>query len=461
MINSAQPRTAQLPPLGPTGSVLLGCMREFQRDPLGLYRRANRTYGHFVRIRAFPGVYVYLLTHPEAIEHVLQKNHKNYRKPDFFNKPIRQLTGNGLFASEGDFWLRQRRLMQPAFHRASLAQMAPVMADAAHAFVEVQLARPADQAVDLLDEMMMLTLRIAGKTLLSTDVTAEAAEIGNAFRLGFAYLNRRMNSPPLVPTWVPTPANLAFRRAKRVLDQFMLRTIAARRALRRGSEPEPHDFLSLLIAAQDDETGAAMNDRQISDEALTLLMAGHETVGAALAWVWYLLGSHPEIQEQAADEVRGRLQGRRPTVEDLPHLPLVRAIFDETLRLYPPAWAQPRESIGADEINGFLIPARSPITLSQYVTHRHPDFWEEPDCFKPERFLPGQPERRYKFAYFPFGGGPRVCIGNTFTLMEGPLLLATILQRLRVDLVPGQAIVGDTTFTLRPKHHVKAMLRPR
>jgi cytochrome P450 len=266
-----------------------------------------------------------------------------------------------------------------------------------------------------------------------------------------------MNSPSLIPTWFPTPSNLAFTRAKRLLDRVVLDLIVARRQ----AASRPEDLLSLLLAAQDEESGVGMTDQQVKDEALTLLTAGHETVGAALSWTWYLLGQHPQVQGDLHDEIRGKLQGRRPTLDDLPNLPLTKAVFEESLRLYPPAWGQPRESIQSDEIDGFPIPAKAIITLNQWVTHRHPDFWDEPEKFKPERFLPGQAESRHKFAYFPFGGGPRVCIGNTFAMLEGPLVLATIVQRFRIELAPGQTVFPDPTFTLRPKNGVKVLLWPR
>jgi cytochrome P450 len=451
---SSSPR---LPPGGPQGDWLLGCTRHLLRDPLGFATQANREYGHYVRIRFLPGIYIYLLTHPEAVEHVLQKNHRNYRKPEMLTRPMSLMLGNGLFTSEGDFWLRQRRLMQPAFHRQHLTGLVPLMVAAAEAFVREREAAGAGQVVDMLDEMMKLALRIAGTTLFSTDVAGEADEIGRAYRVGLEYVSRRMRSRPLLPTWLPTPRNLAFARARRILDRVVLNLIVSRRDAASRSD----DLLSLLLAAQDEATGIGMTDQEVIDEALTLLTAGHETTGASLSWAWYLLGQHSQVQNDLYDEVRGRLQGRSPTLEDLPALPLARAVFEETLRLYPPAPGQPREAIQADEVNGFPIPARGVVNVCQFITHRHPDFWDEPERFKPERFLPGQAETRHKFAYFPFGSGPRVCIGSTFALLEGPLVLATILQRFRVELVPGQAVVPDATFTLRPRHGVKVRLWPR
>jgi cytochrome P450 len=431
-------------------------MPELQADGPGFYYRTWRDYGDYVRIRAIPGVYFYFLTHPDAVEHVLQKHHKNYRKPVFFDRTMALLVGQGLFSSEGDLWLRQRRLMQPAFHRQHLARLFPLMTAAADAFVHEHEAAGPGQVVDLLDEMMRLTLRVASTTLFSTDITGEADTTREAYHTAFAYLNYRMGTLIKAPTWLPTPRNFAFARAKRLLDRVVLELIEARRK----TASQPDDLLSLLLAAQDEETGVGMSDQQLKDEVLTLLTAGHETTGAALAWAWYLLGQHPQVQNDVADEVRGRLQGRNPTSEDLPHFPLARAAFEEALRLYPPAYGQPREAIEADEINGFPIPAKAMVAVSQYVTHRHPDFWEQPEAFKPERFLPSQAANRPKFAYFPFGGGPRICIGNTFALTEGTLVLASVLQKFRVELVPGHPVVPDTTFTLRPKYGVKAILRP-
>jgi cytochrome P450 len=431
-------------------------MPRIQKDPLGFYSGVRRDYGDYARLRAIPGVWFYLLTHPEAVEHVLQKNHKNYRKPDVLTRPMGLLVGQGLFTSEGDLWLRQRRLSQPAFHRQPLARLVPLMSAAAGDFVREREAAGPGQVVDLLDEMMRLSFRVASTTLFSTDVRDEDA-IRRAYRTAFEWLNHRIGSPVKVPLWLPTRRNRDFARARKVLDEVVLGLIEARRK----SGQKRDDFLSLLLAAQDEETGVGMSDRQLRDEVLTLLTAGHETVGASLAWTWYLLGQHPRVQDDLADEARGRLGGRAPGADDLPHLPLARAAFEESLRLYPPAHGQPREAVEDDEIKGYRIAAKSVVALSQYVTHRHPDFWEEPEEFRPERFLPGRAAGRHKFAYFPFGGGPRVCIGNSFALMEGPLVLAAVAQKFRVELVPGHPVVPDTTFTLRPRDGVKAVLRPR
>jgi len=293
---------------GPRGHWLWGCMPQLQNDGPGFYYRTWRDHGDYVRIRAIPGVYFYFLTHPDAIEHVLQKNHKNYRKPVFFNRTMAYLVGQGLFSSEGDLWLRQRRLMQPAFHRQHLAKLFPLMVAAADTFVQEREAAAPGEVVDLLDEMMHLTLRVASTTLFSTDITGEADTTREAYRTAFAYLNYRMGTLFKAPTWLPTPRNLAFGRAKRLLDRVVLELIEARRK----TANRPDDLLSLLLAAQDEETGVGMSDQQLKDEVLTLLTAGHETTGAALAWTWYLLGQHPQVQNDVADEVRAPTARPRP-----------------------------------------------------------------------------------------------------------------------------------------------------
>ncbi|HKI34571.1 MAG TPA: cytochrome P450 [Gemmataceae bacterium] len=455
------------PPAAPTGGPkpwpeyrghwLRGALHQIQNRPLDFYSAVWRQCGRYVRIRALPGAWFYLLTHPDGIEHVLQKNPKNYRKPDVLIKPVRLLMGNGLFSSEGDFWLRQRRLMQPAFHRQQIAALSRQMATAATALVEQWDRGESGRVIDVVPDMMRLTLGIASTTLFSHDVSGEADTLGRAFRVVFEYISRRMNSKMTLPLWVPTAGNRAVRHAKELLDRVVMEVIEGRR--RHG--PGPGDLLDLLLAARDEESGSGMTDQQLRDEVLTLLTAGHDTMGAALSWTWHLLGQRPDVQEALADEARGRLGGRPPEFDDLPHLPLARAVFDESLRLYPPAPGVVRETIHPDEIAGRPVPAKAAVLIYLYITQRDPEFWEEPERFKPERFLPGAPAGRPKFAYLPFGGGPRVCIGNTFALAEGPLVLAALAQRFRLVPVPGADVVPDPTFTLRPKNGVRMTLHRR
>jgi cytochrome P450 len=404
---------------------------------------------------------VYLVVRPEAVEHVLVRNHRNYRKPNFFNGPVGELVGQGLVTSEGEPWRAHRKLIQPAFHRDRLAGSGRRWSRPPRPCWTAgnRPGRRGSQTRDILPDMMRLTLQIASTTLFSADISGDADTIGGAFRTAFAHVSRRMNEPPFLPRWLPTRENRRFARAKGLLDCVVLDLIETRRQEGAGPGREREDLLSMLLAAQDEETGLGLTDAQLKDEVLTLLLAGHDTVGAALGWSWYLLGQHLDVQDRLTDEVRGRLGDRPPTMSDLAELPLTRAVSEEALRLYPPAPGLPREAIGPGEVDGFAIPRKPIVVLSQHVTHRHPEFWEERARFDPERFLPARAAGRPKFAYSPFGGGPRSCVGNQFALMEGTLVLAAIARRFRVELVPGQAIEPDTTFTLPP--WVVVALRPR
>jgi cytochrome P450 len=442
---------------GPRGNFLFGCLRAFRRDQLNFLRDVRRTYGDYVRIPTVPGYDVYLIADPAAVEHVLVKNHKNYRKPEFLTGPVRLLLGNGLFNSEGDFWLRQRRLAQPAFLRGAVVRLAAPMTAAVDDLIRTWEAAPDGRTVDVVSEMMRLVLSIAGATLFGADVGGDADALAAAQRDIFALVRHRMNNPLSAPLWVPTRRNRAYRRGKAVLDGVVLRVIESRR---RGG-PAANDLLDLLLAARDEESGTGMSDQQLRDEVLTLLFAGHDTTASALSWAWLLLARHPDVQEALHDEAARHLAGRTPTAADLPHLPLATAAFEEALRLYPPAPGLARRAVEADEIQGHPVPAKAILMPSQWVTHRHPAYWEEPDRFRPERFLPGRAADRPKFAYFPFGGGPRACIGNTFALIEGALILAGLAQRFHLRPADDREVEPDTTFVLRPKGAVNLVVRKR
>jgi cytochrome P450 len=442
---------------GPRGSWLFGCLQAIRRDSLTFYRDTWRTYGDYVRIRTLPGYDVYLLADPVAVEHVLVKNHKNYHKPSFLTGPVRQLIGNGLFTSEGDFWLRQRRLAQPAFLRGAVVRLAASMTAAADRLVREWETAPDGRIVDIVPEMMRLVLQIAGATLCGADIGADADAISAGQRAISAFVRHKMDNPLSAPLWVPTRRNRAFRRAKALLESVVLRLIE----LRRRGGPAANDLLDLLLAARDEESGTGMSDQQLKDEVLTLLFAGHDTTGAALSWALHLLARHQEVQEALHAEVSAHLAGRTPTADDLPRLPLATAIFEETLRLYPPAPGLCRQARRPDEIQGYPIPAKALLMPSQWVTHRHPAYWDAPEQFRPERFLPGRAPDRPKFAYFPFGGGPRVCIGNTFALIEGALVLAALAQRFHFHPADDREVELDTTFVLRPKGAVNLVVRKR
>ena len=436
----------------------LAAIKMLKSDPLNFYMGNRAQHGDYVRIKTLPGFDFYTLTHPSAIEHVLQTHQKNFHKPDVFLRPAILLFGNGIFTSEGDFWMKQRRLSQPAFHRNHIGAMAKTIVQCVEKMLSSWDAKPDGAEIDLQHEMVHLTLSVAGRTLFSTDLTGFATDVGQAVRESFEVLNHKMSNYPFIfPLWVPTSDNIQFKRAKGILDSVITGIISERR---KGSDSH-HDLLGLLMAAKDEETGQGMSDDQLKDEVLTLLVAGHDTVAASLAWTWILLSKHPQIRSQLYDEVKSVLDGRAPELGDSERLPYTRMIFDEALRLYPPAWGLPRQSFEEDVIDGFYLPKNSFISLNQYTTHRHPEFWQRPEEFDPERFAPDKVKQRPKFSYFPFGGGSRICIGQNLALLEAQLAIATIAQRYQIDVLPGQNIIPDPTFTLIPKGLVRATIKRR
>ena len=416
-----------------------------RREPLRIFAELPRRYGAVVRMK---GVWTsYLLNHPADIEHVLQTNSQNYRKGRNYEE-ARASIGNGLLISEGDFWRRQRRLAQPAFHRQRIAAFATVMTDATEGMLDQWRLRAAPrEPFDVAAEMMRLTLRIVGLTLFSTDLTRETDIIARSLEVARAHTIRRMWQAVKLPVSFPTPANRRFRRAIRESEGVIYDMIHARR---RG-EVETDDLLSLLLRARDEETGEAMSDVQLRDEAATILTAGHETTALTLSWTWYLLAQHPHVEQKLHEELTTVLGGRTPDLDHLPRLKYTLLVIQEAMRLYPPVWAISRTALGADRVGGYRIPAGSEILLLPYVTHRHPDLWEQPEAFDPERFLPERSATRPKFAYFPFGGGPRQCIGNNFALMEAQLIVAAVAQQYRLRLVPGHRVEPEPSLTLRPR----------
>ena len=426
-----------------------------RRDPLAAFTSLARQHGHIVLFR---GLYhAYQLTHPRDIEHVLQTNAHNYVKGRNYKKFVAS-TGNGLLVSDGDLWRRQRRLAQPAFHRQRLAAFAAVMAREAEAQGSrwQELARRS-RPVDVSDEMMRLTLRIIGLTMFTTDLTAETDTIGRSLGVIREHSIRRMWQPFSIPISVPTPANLRFRRALAEGDRVLNEVIDARR---RG-EIVNDDLLSLLLRARDEETGAGMSDEQLRAEVVTIIGAGHESTAVALSWTWYLLSQHPEAEERLHEELERELSGRTPTFEDLPRLAYTTMVIEEAMRLYPPAWALSRTAKGPDTLGGYPVAAGSEALLIPYVTHRHPDFWDDPEKFLPERFAPAAKESRPRFSYVPFGAGPRQCIGQHFGMTEMLIIVATLAQRFRLRLAPGARVVPEPSITLRPREGVPMTLHER
>ena len=437
---------------GPKGRFFFGSAADFKRDQLGFYESCAREYGDFVQTRLGP-VRMLLVYHPDAIEELLVTRNRDFTKSVGLRR-LRPLVGDGLFLSEGDTWLRQRRLVQPAFHRQRLAGYGDVMT----AFTRRHVAGWKDgSVVDMQAEMMALTQAIVAKTLFDADVSGDAFEAGQAAEVVMRDFGDRLQSLWVLPYWLPTPRNLKSRRAVRHLDALVHRIIEERRA----SSQDRGDLLSMLVDAQDADDGTRMTGRQVRDEVMTLFLAGHETTAAALSWTWYLLARHPEAEARLADELRTALDGRAPATSDLPRLRYADMIVTESMRLYPPAYGLGRQAARATEIAGQPIARGDIVVVPTYVVQRDARWFEEPAAFRPERWDGDLARRLPRFAYFPFGGGPRQCIGNGFAQMEAVLLLATIAQGFRLSLMPGRRITPTPYVTLRPEPGLRLLVARR
>jgi cytochrome P450 len=362
--------------------------------------------------------------------------------------------GNGLLTSEGDFWRRQRRLAQPAFHRERVASYAGAMV----AFAERMLTTWEDgQVRDVQEDMMQLTLEIVAKTLFDADIAGDAAAASAAMETLLRCFTARVNHMIRLPEHWPTPANFRLHRAVRRLERILFAIIAERRA----SGEDRGDLLSMLLHAQDEDDGGRMTDHQLRDEAMTLFMAGHETTANTMAWVWFLLANHPQAEARLHAELDEVLGGRSPGFDDLPRLAYTEMVVTEALRLYPTVWLLGREAIEPCEVGGYPIRVGTTLYMSQWVIHRDPRWFDDPREYRPERWADGLAKRLPRYAYFPFGGGPRICIGNSFAMMEATLLLATIARRFRLALTPDATVTPLPTMTLRPDGGVKVRLTRR
>lgn len=442
--------TARLPP-GPPARFLTGHLHDLRADVLGLYCRCARDYGPVAMLR-FGFRRVWVITEPDLIEQILtsRKFTKHYAL-----RMNRLLLGDGLLTSEGDAWLRQRRLMQPAFQRDRLERYAVSFVEFAEQWAKKW--RP-DQVIDTHSEMRQLTLRIAARTLFGGDVQAEGMEVAHALAaIGDAFA-RRLFSVFRVPESWPTPANVRAWRAIRRLDEIVYGLINQRRAEKEKGDRD--DLLSLLLHARDVDDGKGMSDKQLRDEAMTLFLAGHETTALALTWTLDLLAGHPDVQDRLRSELLEVLGDREPTCADLPRLRYAEMVVTESMRLRPPAYVVGRQAAEAVEVGGYVIPANGTVIMPQYVVHRDPRYFPDPERFDPLRWADGLRERIPKYAYYPFGGGPRVCIGNAFAMMEAVLVLAALCRRWRfaktttdpVKYRPRMTLVPAVPVSLRVVH---------
>lgn len=407
-----------------------------------------REYGD-ISFWQFLHISSYFFAHPNDIESVLVTHHRSFTK-GLGTRSNPELFGNGLLTSEGEFWLRQRRLSQPAFHRTRIAAYADIMAREAERMLD---GWRDGEELDIHREMMETTLAIATRTLFGVElgpkmpVVADALDAFIRKNAGFSVWQMLLK--------LPTPRRRRFLKGVRALDEIVYGIIQERRASGVGD-----DLLSDMLRAQDVD-GSQMTDKQLRDEVMTLLLAGHETTALTLSWAWYLLATHPEAQAELQEEVDRVLCGRVPAASDVGQLTYTNDVVRETMRLYPPAYVMTRRAAETVEIGGYVLPAESNVILSPWVTHRDPRFFPDPEAFEPERWSVEREQTTPRFAYFPFGGGPRVCIGNGFALMEAAVLLAAVAQRFQISLVPGSAVEPLASIILRPKNGVHVRLRRR
>ncbi len=444
-----------LPP-APKGYLLFQ-LSKLQHQPIEYFGSMWSKYGDLVRLPIIPGLNLYLASHPEYAEHILSSHQERYGKPELFLKSMSLVQGQGLFSSEGEIWFRQRRLIQPAFHQKQLVKLHNVILDCIESLLGEWAEKPDGEIIDIAAEMSRLTLKIVSSTLFSIDISGITDKIGQSLRTALEYVYFRMNSPLALPAWMPIPRNLKFRQAKQTLDRLVLEIIQSRRQ----NPDQKNDLLSMLLAAQDEETGIGMSDLQLQDEVITLINAGHETTATTLAWTWYLIGNYPDVMLEMQEEIHNVLNGNLPTVENLSQLKYTRRVFDESSRLCPAGFGMPRFSLEDDEIKGYFIPKGTTFIVAQYLIFRHPEFWDNPEQFNPDRFLPEKVKQRPKFAFFPFGAGKHICIGKNLALMESIAILAAIMQRFHVELVPNQSLEIDPRFSLRPKYGIRVRVSKR
>lgn len=431
-VNSPNPAdqsrsTRRIPPSPSRASV-----RGLLRDPLRFFRTIAEEYGDIVRYRPAPDT-AYLINHPDYVRHVLVDNNRNYSKETRSNQIFDTVVADGLLTSEGETWRKQRRLMQPSFHHSRLAPLDGMIAESTDAMLgRWRRAHEAGQPIDVAREMAALTLTITTRALFGVILGDQVREIGEMVNRAARFLEK--------------PSDPRVKQSMDELNGVVDGIIQERRRdFRDGG-----DLLSSMMMAQDDDGAGAMNDEQLRNQVMTLMLAGYETTASALTWTWYLLSQNPGAHQRLRQEARTVLNGRSPRYADLERLPQAGNVFSEGLRLFPPAWTLGRRALAEDEIGGYYVAPGTVIAICIYTLHRHPAFWDRPDEFEPDRFSAANSAARHKFAYIPFGAGPRQCIGNTLGLMEGSLIIANVAQQFELRLMPGTNVSPQAIFVLRP-----------
>jgi cytochrome P450 len=455
-------RSAYAPPPGPRGYPLVGVLPQVLMNPLETLANAAREYGGVVYLGSYrPGRRVILISRPGPLKHMLLERSHIYER-GLGTPRLVPFLGYGLVTLEGESWLQRRRLLQPVFHNTYVARFASAMANKTAAMVEKWQATGArGETLDTMTEVSKLTRDILIKTIFGMDMeidNSEALALAQSLKIAMTYTSFLPFKNPF-PLWAPTPRNRAFRQAIETLDRIVYRIIAERRQNLDGQS----DLVALLLKARDADTGAGLDDRQLRDEVMTFFFAGSESTATTLAWTWYLLALHPEVERRVHAEVDEVLGGRLPTVDDLPRLTYTRRALMESMRLFPAGWLFSRglRAGEKDEIDGHVITDKALLLYSPYVTHRLPELWENPEAFDPERFTPERVAKRPRFAYIPFGEGPRQCIGNNLSLMETHLILAIVAQRFSLRLAPGTRVEPRPIVALCPRNGMPMRLYAR
>lgn len=460
-VTTARPRRRALAvPPGPPRTATPGLLKKLIKDRLGLMTSAAANYGDAVKMSIGP-VSLYFFNHPDHAKHVLADNAANYHK-GFGLAQARRALGDGLLTSEGDLWRKQRKVIQPAFQHKRMARQAGIIVEEAAGLVDRLRARHDDGApVDVLDEMTELTLGVLGRTLLDADLSAFDS-IGQSFEAVQDQAMFEAMSLSKVPVWLPLPKQLRFRRARRHLQQVVDRLVADRTARdeadgtaagtvagKTAGTVAGDDVLSRLIVSTRQEDDPRVGRQRMRDELVTLLLAGHETTASTLGWTFYLIDRHPEVRERLHEEAVDVLGDRLPEYEDLHRLTYTSMVIQEVMRLYPPVWMLSRLAQGPDKVGGYDVPVGADVLICPYTLHRHPDFWDDPERFAPERFDPGRTANRPRYAYIPFGAGPRFCVGNNLGMMEATFVTAMVARHLRLTKVPGYEVVPEPMLSLR------------
>jgi cytochrome P450 len=434
------------------GLPIVGNLFNFGGDPVEFLYAKWQQAGNIFNLDLGPRV-MCVISNPILAQEILIEKKQVFQRPRLVEggNALVYLLGHSILTIDGDLWLPKRRLMQPIFHKQRIQAMNDNMVAAGREMLKRWEARPDGEPMNLSDEMKLVTLDIINCTMFSTDILPDVDRVGSSVDIGLHYISNRTRSPIQIPTHWPTPGNLRFKRSRAALDGLLYRIIRERRA----SQEHLGDLLDMLLEARDEETGEGMNDEQVRNEVATIYGAGHETTAVALTWAWYALNQHPEALQKLQEELDHVLHRRLPTVRDLPDLPYTLAVFEETMRLFPPVPMTVRFAFEPSIVGGYSVPEGTLVNIAISNIHQHPDYWEEPRRYMPERFLPENRAKLNRIAYIPFLTGPHLCIGINFALTEGPLLLAMMAQCYNLKLVPGQQISRDVAVTMRPKHGLR------